>query len=123
MLNFTHENKSTHADFVKIVVIRNEAVPSFFIIFAGEHHAAKKLCFNALIKDWILQRDSLYKVGKLKEGECPYLRPSSFITHIKTLNSELQDCNIHFNIKSGFEAKGKFGILVKGMGYVDRNIL
>ena len=41
LLNFMHDNESTHADLVKPVVIGNEAVPRFFIVFAGEPLAAK----------------------------------------------------------------------------------
>ena len=99
-LCFLQKNESS--DLLQPVVIRNEAVPSFFIIFAGEPHPRKKACFNSITKDWMLNGDALTKVD-VKEDECPYLKLSTFITHMKGLASELQSYNNHFNIESGFD--------------------
>ena len=64
------------------------------------------------MKDRILKGDALKKVNW--DGDvCPYLKPSTFITHIKGLASELASHNNNFNIETGFEGQGAFGNLVK----------
>ena len=65
------------------------------------------------MKDWTLNEDALLKGGVITKDECPYLKPSSFITHMKGLPPELQACNMHFNVESGFERNGEFGSLLK----------
>ena len=76
-------------------------MPRFSLIFAGKPHPGKKACFNTIMKDWKLNGDALRKAGELKEDECPFLEPSAFVACMKALSSEMQDCNIHFNVESG----------------------
>lgn len=42
------------------------------------------------MKDWTLNGDALRKVGELKEDECPFLKPSTFVTRMKSLSSEIR---------------------------------
>ena len=85
----------------------------FFHVFAGDPNRGKKACFNAIMKDWILNGGALVKVGTLQTDECECYKPSTFIACMKGLASELNVHNIHFNIESGFEGKGEFGSLLK----------
>ena len=89
LLRFLNENESKHADFLQPVVIGNEGAPRFFLIFAGEPRPGKKACFNTIMKDWMLNGDALRKVGELKEDECPFLKPSTFVTWMKDLSVKL----------------------------------
>ena len=111
LLDFLQKDKSKHCDFLRPVVVRNEAAPSFFRMFTSETHPGKKVCFNSITKDWMLNGGALLKAGELKEGECPCLKPSTFITCTQGFSSELQSHSAHFNIESGFEGKGEFGKL------------
>ena len=91
--------------FLQPVVIDKEAAPNFFNIFVGELHPSKKSCFNAMMKDWTLNGDTLLKFTRLKKYECTCTKPSTFIARIKGLSSELQAHNTHFNVESGLKIK------------------
>ena len=89
LLRFLQQIERNNADFLQPVEIGKEAVPKLFNIFAGEPHPGKKACFNAMMKDWTLNRDALLNVTELKKGECPHVKPSTFITCMKGLPFEL----------------------------------
>ena len=75
LLSFLQENESKHDNLLQRVVIGNEGVPMFFLVFAGEPHPGKKASFNTIMKDWALSGGALRKVGELKEGEHLFLKP------------------------------------------------
>ena len=85
LLRFLQESESKHADFLQPVVIGNECVPKFLLIFAGELHPRKKPYFNKIMKHWTFDGDALCKVGELKEYECPFLKSPTFVTCIKSI--------------------------------------
>ena len=62
-----------------------------------------------------MNRDLLKKdPSKVQNPEdCPYLSPSSLITYMKALASELQKYNINLDIIKGLEFMGGFDVLVK----------
>ena len=54
------------------MVIGNEAALSYFRIFTSKPYPGKKAYFNSIMKNWILNGDTLFKADEVKEGECPY---------------------------------------------------
>ena len=105
LLRFLQENERKHADFLQHVVIGNEGVPRFFLIFAGEPHPGRKSCFSTIMKYWMLNGDVLRKIGELKEEECPFLKPSAFSHAWKLclLNCKITTCvsMLNTNIAAG----------------------
>jgi len=59
LLSFLQQNEAKYSDFLKPYLIGNESVPMFFHIFAGDPNPGKKACFNAIMKDWILNGGAL----------------------------------------------------------------
>ena len=94
-------------------MISNEDTPTFFHAFVGEACPWKKDRFNEIIKNCVLSRVALLKVGELQKHECPRSKPPVLNARAAGSSLELQACSTHFNAESGFEGNDEFGSLLK----------
>ena len=83
-------------------MIGDESVPMFFQCFADNKNPGKKACFNSVMKDWMLSGDALVNVGNIQTDECEHNKLSTFVAHMKCLDSELNAHDDYFNVESGF---------------------